>query len=159
MNDPQFPHSFGMDPSAPSLPDNPNWMEELKFTLFEGQHFSSYQPPVPPTAFQQYKAQLLLALFSHLPFEVLGDDVPYRNFLWDCDIISRGHALNPIAQTKLHTFLDQLHLLLNWHKISQATSDSLDEIDAIRIHSQYEAENLLEEYDAFKNKDSVYWIM
>ncbi|GMP75280.1 hypothetical protein CsSME_00032431 [Camellia sinensis var. sinensis] len=72
-NRPKFPSLFGGDLTAPSLPSNPNWIEELKLTLFESQHFALYQTP---------------------------------------------------------------------------------NTSAARIHIQYEEENLLEEYEDFKNQDS-----
>lgn len=117
MNEPQFPPSFGGDLTAPPLPPhNPSWIEKLKLTLFEDRHFAPYQAPAPLTTYQQYKAQTLFTAFSHLSVGVLRDDTPHMNLLWGCDIVSRNHILNPVAQTKLHAFLDQLPLLLNWHK-------------------------------------------
>lgn len=56
MNEPHFPPSFDLDPVAPHLPQNPNWIGELRLTLFETQHFSSYEALIPPSAYQQYKA-------------------------------------------------------------------------------------------------------
>ncbi|GMP63681.1 hypothetical protein CsSME_00025283 [Camellia sinensis var. sinensis] len=50
VNEPQFSPSFGGDPTAPFLPPIPNWIEELKLTLFEIQYLAPYQTPVPPTA-------------------------------------------------------------------------------------------------------------
>ncbi|XP_028053009.1 protein FAR1-RELATED SEQUENCE 5-like [Camellia sinensis] len=88
----QFPSSFGMDPPVPRLSQNHHWMEELKLTLFENQFLPSYQPPDFPTIFERYQAQLLFAAFSHLPFKVLGDDTPLKNFRWACDIMTRGHV-------------------------------------------------------------------
>ncbi|GMP27996.1 hypothetical protein CsSME_00003731 [Camellia sinensis var. sinensis] len=35
VNRPEFPPFFGEDPTAPFLPSNPNWIEDLKLTLFE----------------------------------------------------------------------------------------------------------------------------
>ncbi|GMP43136.1 hypothetical protein CsSME_00012620 [Camellia sinensis var. sinensis] len=58
VNEPQFPSSFGGDPIAPFLPSNPNWIEELKLTLFESQHFAPNQALVSPTT--QYEAENLL---------------------------------------------------------------------------------------------------
>ena len=54
-------------------------------------------------------------------------------------------------------FLDQLPLLLHWHRTSVATTQSLDQLLSLRVHAQYEAENLIEEFYNFKNKDSAYW--
>ena len=71
--------------------------------------------------------------------------------------MTQGHVFNPIAQAELQAFWDQLPLLFHWYKISLATSDPLNEITANQIQPQYEAENLIEEYDDFKNKDSAYW--
>ncbi|GMQ05361.1 hypothetical protein CsSME_00050422 [Camellia sinensis var. sinensis] len=83
VNKPEFPPLFGEDPTAHSLPSNPNWIEELKLTLFERQHFALYQAAVLPTSYQ--------------------------------------YGL-------------------------------LEETSAARIQIQYEAENLLEEYENFKNQ-------
>ena len=66
--------------------------------------------------------------------------------------MTRGHVLNPIAQAELQAFSDQL-TLLHRYKICLATCNFLDEITANQIQTQYEAENLIEEYDDFKNKD------
>ena len=38
-----------------------------------------------------------------------------------------------------------------------ATTQSLDHLSSLRIHAQYEAENFIEEFNDFKNKDSAYW--
>ena len=54
-------------------------------------------------------------------------------------------------------FLDQLPLLFHWHRTSLATTQSLDQLSSLRVHTQYEAENLVNEYNDFKNKDSAYW--
>ncbi|GMP35566.1 hypothetical protein CsSME_00007951 [Camellia sinensis var. sinensis] len=61
----EFPSSFREAPIVPFLLSNPCWIEELRLTLFERQYFTPYQAPVPPTAYQQYTAQTLLAAFSH----------------------------------------------------------------------------------------------
>ena len=86
-----------MEATTPPLPQNPHWMEELRLTLYEDQFLPSYNPPSPLTKFQRQQAQLLLAAFSHLPFNVLEDDVSLKNFRWACDVMTRGHVLNPIA--------------------------------------------------------------
>lgn len=97
----------------------------------------------------------MLTAFSYLCFEVLHDDVPLKNSRWAYDIVSRSHTLNLIAQTELYTFLDQLPLLLHWHRNNMAICEALDEIFATYVHTQYEAENLLDEYADFKNSDSA----
>ena len=64
-NEPHFPYSFGLDPTALSHPRNPNWIEELKLTLLERQHLSAYQALVPLSDYQRYSVQSVLAAFSH----------------------------------------------------------------------------------------------
>ena len=54
-------------------------------------------------------------------------------------------------------FLDQLPLLLHWHRTSIATIQSLDQLSSLRVHAQYKTENFIEEFNDFKNKDSAYW--
>ena len=71
--------------------------------------------------------------------------------------MTRGHILTPIAQAELQAFLDQHRLLLHWYHISLATTNSLDNISAKRIQTKYEAKNLIDEYNGFKNKDFAYW--
>ena len=146
-----------MEASIPLPPQNPYWIERLRLTLSADKVFPPYKPPPPPTPAQRKQAQLLRAVFSHLIFNVLEDDVPLKNFRWACDVMTRGHVLNPIAQAALQMFLAQLPLLLHWHWTSVATTQSLDQLQSLRVHAQYEAENLIEEFDAFKNKDSAYW--
>lgn len=51
VNKPEFPSSFKEALTAPLLPPNPNWIEELRLTIFESQHFTPYQAPVPPTTY------------------------------------------------------------------------------------------------------------
>ena len=68
----------------------------------------------------------------------------------------RSHLLNSVALIELYTFLDQLPLLLNWHFQASITSNILDEAFSARIQVQYEAENLLDDYEAFKSPDSEY---
>ena len=70
--------------------------------------------------------------------------------------ISRSHILNPVAQAELHTFLDQLPLLLTQHTNASTTSELLENTSTTRIQIQYEAENLIKEYEDFKNQDSEY---
>ena len=156
VNAPQFPPSFEMEASIPPPPQNPRWIERLRLTLSVDKVFLLYKPPPPPTPAQRKQAQLLLVAFSHLPFNVLEDDVLLKNFRWACDVMTRGHVLNPIAQIELQAFSDQLPLL-HWHRTSVVTTQSLNQLSSLRVHTQYEAENLIEEYDDFKNKDSAYW--
>ena len=102
-----------METSIPPPPQKPSWIERLNLTLSAEKVFPPYKPPPPPTLAQRKQAQLLLVAFSHLPFNVLEDDVPLKNLRWACDILTRGHVHNPLAQAELHMFLDQLPLLLN----------------------------------------------
>ncbi|GMP26299.1 hypothetical protein CsSME_00002791 [Camellia sinensis var. sinensis] len=103
------------DMEAPIPPPllNPCWTERLRLALSVDKVFSPYKPPPFPTPAERKQAQFLFAAFSHLRFNVLEDDVPLKNLRWACDILTRGHVLNPLAQAELHMFLDQLSLLLH----------------------------------------------
>ncbi|XP_028072396.1 uncharacterized protein LOC114274618 [Camellia sinensis] len=148
---------FEAEPSTPSPPPTLSWTEKLRLALPMDKVFPPYQPPSPLSPAERKQAQLLLAAFSHLPFNVLEDDIPLKNFRWACDVLTRGYVLNPLAQAELHLFLDQLPVLLYWHRNSMVTMQSLDQLSSLRIQAQYEAENFTEEFDDFKNKDSAYW--
>ena len=52
---PEFLASFKEPPNAPPLSSNPNWIDELRLSLSEGQHFTPYQAPVPQTPYQQFR--------------------------------------------------------------------------------------------------------